>query len=176
VSAERDWEAAAARRLDRNVEGLVSRMRATADQIEREAKHNIAAATKGDRSYATYARVAGQAIHELHALVFNANAADITDAAHDADRAHQEKQAAGKGSTSYAAKVAALTAVLVSLDGWIEGAQENHEAMGHRHENRGEECWRSYAPGDIRNMVNDAAREVGVSEIPMPSARKEDLK
>lgn len=70
----------------------------------------------------------------------------------------------------------ALAAVLDALDGWIEGAQSNHDDMGHRGENTGDECWRSFAPGDIRNMINDAARELGVTEFPYPTIPKEDQK
>jgi hypothetical protein len=52
----------------------------------------------------------------------------------------------------------ALVAVLESLDGWIEGAKEDHEGMEHRDENRGEECWARFTSGDFRIMVNEAAR------------------
>jgi hypothetical protein len=55
-------------------------------------------------------------------------------------------------------------ALLDVLNGWIEGAQENHEAMQHRNENTGEECWTQFAPEDIRRMVNDAARIMGTRE------------
>lgn len=70
----------------------------------------------------------------------------------------------------------ALWALLCTLDGWIEGAQENHEAMGHRGENTGEECWHSFTPADIRLMVNDTAREMGISEFPTPQPAREDVK
>jgi hypothetical protein len=72
------------------------------------------------------------------------------------------------------AKSLALHTMLTVLDDWIEGAQHNHEAMGHRGENVGDECWRSFAPEDIRNMVNDAAREVGITEFDPPTVRKEE--
>lgn len=52
----------------------------------------------------------------------------------------------------------ALTAMLAVLDGWIEGAQHNHEGSGHRDS----DCCRSFEPADIRNMVADACREVGI--------------
>lgn len=68
----------------------------------------------------------------------------------------------------------ALRAMLETLDGWIEGAQENHAALGHRGENTGEECWRTFAPADIRRMINDAARELGVREFPEPEVARED--
>jgi hypothetical protein len=71
----------------------------------------------------------------------------------------------------------ALRVVLDVLDGWIEGAQEEHEAMEHRgRENTGEECWRRFAPSDIRRMVNDAARELDIAEFPMPTHPREDVK
>jgi hypothetical protein len=70
----------------------------------------------------------------------------------------------------------ALWALLCTLDGWIEGAQEDHEAMGHRGENTGEECWRSFAPADIRSMVNDTARQLGISEFSTPQPAREDVK
>lgn len=68
----------------------------------------------------------------------------------------------------------ALYSLLVNLDGWIEGQHSNHEASGHRGENRGEECWRLWAPADFRSMVNDVARELGISEFPKPESPKED--
>jgi hypothetical protein len=79
-----------------------------------------------------------------------------------------------KGSDLAHAKRAALQAALDALDGWIESAQENHGASGHRYEDRGRECWRSFAPADIRNMINDAAREVGLKPFPAPKAPEED--
>lgn len=67
-----------------------------------------------------------------------------------------------------------LYTMLCTLDDWIRGAKENHEALGHRNENRGEECWRQFAPDDIRRMVNDVARESGLSEFPLPQHVQED--
>lgn len=68
----------------------------------------------------------------------------------------------------------ALRQMLDVLDGWIEGSKSNHQGMGHRGESTGSECWRSYAPEDIRRMVNDAAREVGVVEFDLPGVPEED--
>lgn len=53
----------------------------------------------------------------------------------------------------------ALREMLSTLDGWIEGARENHEAMGRR-----DAFDDSFAPDDIRRMVNCAARAVGTRE------------
>jgi len=177
---ERDWEAAAAARLQRTIANLVSRMRDTADRIEQEAKHNIAAATKGDGQFSTYARAAGTAIDELHTLAFNAKPSIIIDAAADADAAHAEKQAtsaaeAGDEQSKDYGRLHALSTFLGVLDGWIDGSKSNHGACDHRGEGVGEECWRSYAPADIRRMVNDAAREVGVKEWPEPEVAAEDV-
>lgn len=68
----------------------------------------------------------------------------------------------------------ALVAVLQTLDGWISGAKENHEAMGHRNCDKGEECWRQFTPKDIRRMVNDAAQDLGLAEFPAPTRPEED--
>jgi hypothetical protein len=68
----------------------------------------------------------------------------------------------------------ALYALLVSLDGWIAGARENHDALDHRNEPTGEECWTRWHPADIRSMVNDVARELGLGEFPRPAVPKEE--
>lgn len=52
--------------------------------------------------------------------------------------------------------------VLSSLDGWIEGVRDNHEANGHR--DAFESCCGMFHPGDIRAMVNDACRVMGAPE------------
>jgi ketosteroid isomerase-like protein len=50
----------------------------------------------------------------------------------------------------------ALQEVLAALDGWIEGAKSNHEALGHRDT----DCCVTFDPEDIRSMVTDAARSI----------------
>lgn len=50
----------------------------------------------------------------------------------------------------------ALREVLATLDGWIEGANSNHEALGHRDT----DCCTAFHPEDIRNMVEDARRSI----------------
>ena len=67
-----------------------------------------------------------------------------------------------------------LAAMLRMLDSWIDGARENHRAVGHRNENTGEECWRTFAPDDIRRMVNDVAQELGLAGFPAPTTPEED--
>lgn len=86
--------------------------------------------------------------------------------------APKDPAAAPKGSDLAAAKSTALYAFLVVLDDWIEGAHSNHEALDHRGEVR--PCWITFAPADIRTMINDACREVGISEFPYPNVPKED--
>lgn len=81
-----------------------------------------------------------------------------------------------KGSELSSVKRAALGAVLDALDGWIEAARENHKAMEHRGENVGDECWRRFAPSDVRDMVDDAARALGVTRFPHPALPLEDRK
>lgn len=73
-----------------------------------------------------------------------------------------------------AAQSQALYAMLVNLDGWIDGAKENHEALEHRGENIGSECWRSFEAADIRTMVNDVCRELGIQPFPIAAVNVED--
>lgn len=60
----------------------------------------------------------------------------------------------------------ALTVVLDVLDGWIEGKWSNHHALEHRAEPVGSECWQRFSPADFRVMVNDAARQLGMRNLP----------
>lgn len=56
----------------------------------------------------------------------------------------------------------ALLKMREMLDGWIEGQRGNHEALKHRYENAGEECWNRWHSDDIRRMIDDAANESGL--------------
>lgn len=86
----------------------------------------------------------------------------------------QEPAAATLGQSVALGHRQALAVLLVVLDDWINGVHDNHEAMGHRGESTGSECWRQFAPDDIRRMVNDAAREVGIPEFPITINARED--
>jgi len=89
---DRDWEAAAsAARLGRLVGGVVSRLRETADRIERDTAYRLSSAAKPTSDYHTYARVPAEVVHGVHELLFNLNVEALIDAASDADRAHAEK-------------------------------------------------------------------------------------
>lgn len=55
-----------------------------------------------------------------------------------------------------------LDAVSDVLASWVNGAKENHDALGHRGEPVGEECWTRFHAGDITNMIDDAAHQVGI--------------
>jgi len=84
----------------------------------------------------------------------------------------QEASAAAFDPEDQAGKHAAsraLYTLLIVLDSWIEGAHGNHEGSGHRGELRGDKCWTQFHPQDIRLMINDAARELGLSEFPRPA-------
>lgn len=70
----------------------------------------------------------------------------------------------------------ALAILRAVLDDWIKGARENHVALGHRNENRGEECWRTFHASDIRVMINDAARELGLEQFVAPEEPEEEKK
>lgn len=178
---ERDWEAASVRRLENLVADTVNRMRDMADQIERDTKRNLVSAKETERSleFHTYPRVAGQVIHDLQTLLFNVKLDSLVEAANDAETARTEKRLADRGGTLGKAGERgahrALVKLLGVLDGWIEGARANHDGFGHSTESWGEECWRQFAPSDIRRMVNDAAREVGLSvEFADPEVATED--
>lgn len=88
--------------------------------------------------------------------------------------ATQERTSETAEADKLAGASLAITTLHEMLDGWIETAFENHEGSGHRGENRGDECWRRFAPSDIRTMINDAAREMGIGEFPRPEVEKED--
>ena len=68
----------------------------------------------------------------------------------------------------------ALASLLNVLDDYILGARHNHAGMEHRAEPVGTECWRSFHPADIRTMVNDAARDLGLLPFPLPADPVED--
>jgi hypothetical protein len=91
--SERDWEEAARRRLEYTIAEVVKQIRDRADQIEREAAHNIKTSS-GERTYGfqTYARVSGQVVSELVNMLPNLNLPNMIDAANDAETAWQEKQ------------------------------------------------------------------------------------
>lgn len=59
----------------------------------------------------------------------------------------------------------ALDAMARAARGWADGAAENDEAMGRR--DRREAKDQPFFLTDILNMINDAAREVGVPEVPV---------
>jgi hypothetical protein len=59
------------------------------------------------------------------------------------------------------AQYTGLKALLGVLDGWVEGCQSNAEALGRR---RPDADGVMFVRGDIRRMVNDAARELGTAQ------------
>lgn len=69
------------------------------------------------------------------------------------------------------AQGSALHAMLDTLNGWSKDTRSNHEALGHRGEDRGSECWISFTITDIRDMINETARALG---IPTLYANRED--
>jgi hypothetical protein len=168
--AVRDWHAAAIRRLESTVAAAVDRIRSTADQIEREAKHNITSANKDERAleFQTYSRVAEQVVHEVQTLIFNIGFSSIIDAAADAEAARTERLAAPAPESLGDIMTArlnganlALAAMARAAQGWAEGSAENEVSMGHRDRKPADE--QPFVVADILNMINDAAREVGVA-------------
>jgi hypothetical protein len=90
-----------------------------------------------------------------------------------ADTTEPEAATASRPGAAVGAKQA-LRAMLAALDGWIQGSRENHDASDHRGERSGDECWKRFETSDIRHMVNDVAREMGISEFPYPKDPPED--
>jgi hypothetical protein len=70
--------------------------------------------------------------------------------------AHDEAIAAAVS----AGKRSAMRAMHRALAGWIDAGKANHEALGHCGE--AVPCWERFAAGDVRGMIADAARELGV--------------
>jgi hypothetical protein len=173
--AGRDWEVSARARLERVVADAVDRIRQSADQIEREAKRNIRNAAKDERDleFQTYVRAAGQVVHEVQTLAFNLPLENLIDAATDAERARIERLANAaaianapsltREADKLAGAVNALTALERAAKGWAEGSHENEVAMGHRDVKTSDE--QPFVLADILNMVDDAAREVGVAPV-----------
>ena len=110
------------------------------------------------------ARVAS-ALAKLTAAVREQALAELPPAPASADPATDDDVSELVDRIVRRAQYEAFRAVRRALAGWVEGARENHEAMGHRGENTGAECWTQFAPEDIANMINDAATEL---RIPKP--------
>lgn len=79
------------------------------------------------------------------------------------DEAPTEPASPPKGSGLAAAKRMTLEAMLTVLDGWVAGARVNHTALDHQREVR--PCWTRFDTDDIRRMVADTAREVGLNDF-----------
>jgi hypothetical protein len=176
---ERNWEASARARLERLVAETVGRIRDTADQIERDARGHVKSAAEDQRAieFQTYPRVAGQVVHTVQTLLFNLALENLIDAAADVEAARTARIDTGGplGKAGERGAHRALAKLLGVLDGWIEGARSNHDGLDHRGEPMGSECWTQFHPSDIRRMVNDAAREVGLSvEFADPEIPTED--
>lgn len=89
---EHNWEASARKRTEKLVADVVSRIRATADEIEREARRNLASAAKEKRDleFQIYPRTAGQVVHSVQTMVFNMKLDSLIEAASDAEAARAE--------------------------------------------------------------------------------------
>jgi hypothetical protein len=165
---ERDWESSARARLEKLVADTLDRMRSAADEIEREARRNIASAAsdKRDLEFQTYPRASGQVIHSVQTMLFNLKLDSLIDAATDAEAAWTEKRAAEKVTgdpDSQAGRILALAAMASAAKGWAEGSAQNEIDLGRRDRKPAEE--QEFRLSDILNMINDAAREVGAAPV-----------
>lgn len=158
--------------MERSLAGVVGQIRRVADQIEAEARRGILDAAEGSYEWSTYTRVASQAVHTLTWGIANANLQRLLETAAEADAARIEKKAASAyidrtSITAQADKLAgavdALAAMERAVKGWASGAAENDIAQGRRDHKPSDE--QPFVLADILNMINDAAREVGVSPV-----------
>jgi hypothetical protein len=67
---------------------------------------------------------------------------------------------------------AALKKMRVVLDDWIQGARENCEADQHRGEPKNQACGAQFTPADIRRMIDDVAREIGLKISDPPEEKR----
>jgi hypothetical protein len=82
---------------------------------------------------------------------------------------HRTVKVSTPETQSRADKRQALAIFRAVLDDWVRTARENHEALGHRGEIPGEECWKNFHVSDVRSMINDTARELGLEPFPVPA-------
>jgi hypothetical protein len=161
-------EAGARTRLMRNVVSVVSRLHDLADRIERESERGIDRAVKGET---TYAQVATMVVHEVTWGVANTNLSNVIDAADSADQMRNDKEKAEQEArrddtpvtNQKTGAVNALAAMQRAVKGWAEGAVDNEIAMDRRDIKPADE--QPFVLADILNMINDAAREVGVAPV-----------
>lgn len=162
---ERDWEAAARRRLEHVISGIVTRMRDSIDLADREAVRNLHSAAQVQRSHEfhTYPYIAGQFIHNLQTMLFNLNLPNLIDAAADAEAARVEKIAAVTERTSVTAEADRLAGATKALVAVQEAAKGWAQASAFNSGNPVDE--QEFMLADILNMIDDAAREVGVAPV-----------
>jgi len=182
ATAGRTWEASARGRLERNVARLVKLVRTVADEIERETARDIANAARADRplEFQTYPRVVGNIANKLGTLSFNGHLDSLIDAAAEAEAARIETLAEVKAITNapsltreadkLAGAVNALAALERAAKGWADGAAENDEARGVRDRKPSDQ--QEFVLADILNMIDDAAREVGVEPVYSERSKK----
>lgn len=169
---ERNWETSARARLERLVAETVTRIRDAADQIERDARGHVKSAADEKRGleFQTYTRVAGQVVHSVQTLLFNLALENLIDAASDAEAArterlsgttHTDRTSVTAEADKLAGAVNALAAMASAAKGWAEGSAQNEIDLGRRDRQPTEA--QPFVLADILNMINDAAREVGVA-------------
>jgi hypothetical protein len=180
-------EAGARQRLERNVGSVVRRLHDLADRIARESINGIERAVEGK---ATYAQVAAMVAHEVTWGVANTNLSNVIDAADSADQMRADKKQAELEAQRLEAQrleaqrleaqrleaqrddtpvmnqtgaINALAAMRRAAQGWAEGTADNDRAMERRDVQPTDR--QPFVLADILNMIDDAAREVGVAPV-----------
>jgi hypothetical protein len=166
MTNERDWETAAAARLEHTVASVAAQLHKLADRITEEAAGNIENARIKRTEYSTYGRVAERVVHEVTWGLANLNLANVIDAASDAQAAQAEKLAAKDSTPVTNAKLGswgALHTMLGVAEDWAQSAHQNELAMERRDIKAPDE--QPFYLADIRTMLNDASRELGLANV-----------
>jgi hypothetical protein len=155
MSIERDWEAAARKRLERLVTGVAERLRKLADEIETEGRYNLQAVV--DRPGRSYVPVAAAVVHSVTWGVANLNLGTVLDAANDAQSARQEAWSKAAELVPVDRRPELLDSLREVVKGWADGAHAND---GARNPKPAED--QEFVLSDIMRMIDDVAREAGL--------------
>lgn len=166
--ADIDMEQIQRERLDKLLGGVVRRLKDLTERVNLEAIRGVVNAAEGTHGWSTYVYAVAQVEHELAWGFANLNMSQVINAAADADRARAEKVVpVDRDDTPMTNRktgaVEALAGVAQAAKGWAEGTHQNQVSMGHRDVKNPDE--QEFVLADILNMVDDAARQVGVAPV-----------
>ncbi len=167
-----DREQAAVNRMKANVDRVVAHLRQVAAQIERDTERSLRGFQEGSGfGPHTYGEVAAEVVHTATWGLANTNLSNVVHSASDADKIRADLAAAQVPAprdempltNQKTGAVNALSAMVQTAQGWAEGSHESQVSMGHEDVKPVES--QEFVLADIGNMVNDAARQVGVAPV-----------